>query len=186
MRVLGIDPGSQFMGLGCVDRDGNQIKFVGHELVKVKPSKDDSISVRMQRVYAAVHNAIQIWQPDSVAIESVFVSKNAMSALKLGQARGVAIAAAAMCGRSVFEYSPKEVKQNVTGSGSASKEQVEHMVRLLLGPSLSSDALRHDVTDALAVSICHAQHRQSNDKFFSLGREHDRSTKRKPGSPRTR
>lgn len=184
MRVLGIDPGSQYMGMGCVERKGNQLTYIGHELVVVKPKQDDSLSIRMQRIYASIHNAIQLWQPNAFAIESVFVSRNAMSALKLGQARGVAIAAAAMCGIHANEFSPREIKQTVTGNGAATKEQVEHMVRLLLGPSLTQGKLRHDVTDALAVAICHAQHRQSNDKFFSLERNYDRTSKRNSSTPR--
>ncbi len=172
------------MGLGCVERNGSQLTYVSHELVAVKPKSGDSLSVRLQRVYGAVHNAIQVWQPDAFAIESVFVSRNAMSALKLGQARGAAIAAAAMCGLEVNEYSPREVKQNITGNGSATKDQVEYMVRLLLGPSLTQSKFRHDVTDALAVAICHAQHRRSNDKFPSLERAYDRTSQRNPGIPR--
>lgn len=172
------------MGLGCVERSGNQIYYIGHELVRVKPTKGDSLSVRLQRVYGAVHNAIQIWRPEFVAIESVFVSRNAMSALKLGQARGAAIAASAMCGHNVHEYSPREIKLNVTGSGAAAKTQIEHMVRLLLGATMPKEALRHDVTDAIAIAICHAQHRPSNDKFSNLERAYDRKTQRKASTPR--
>lgn len=186
MRILGIDPGSQYMGLGVVERKGNSLLYLGHELVRVKQVGEDSVSLRMQRIYAAVHNMIQTWQPHAVAVESVFVAKNALSALKLGQARGAAIASAAMCGYVVCEYSPRAIKQTVTGNGAADKIQVEHMVRLLLGASLGLVSLRHDVTDALAIAICHAQHSQTNDRFMGQRQEHDRKTKRNTSLRRPR
>lgn len=169
MRVMGIDPGSQFMGIGCVEWRGNRLAAVGHALIGVKQA-DNSWADRLRTVYLAIESAISLWQPDAVAVESVFMHKNASSALKLGQARGAAIAAVAVREIPLFEYSPREVKQAVASSGGADKDQVEIMVRMLLAGSLEQSFgggvfHRADEADALAVAICHAQRSRVAVKF---------------------
>jgi crossover junction endodeoxyribonuclease RuvC len=158
MRVMGIDPGSQFMGLGCVEQQGSRYHCVGHETITVK-GKDSTWVERIETIFLAVTRAIEVWRPEVVAVESVFLHKNADSALKLGQSRGAAIAALAVKKIPLFEYSPREVKQAISSSGGADKQQVEKMVRLFLGTSLmaAGEMKRSDAADALAVAICHAQ-----------------------------
>lgn len=159
MRILGIDPGSQWMGLGCVEKRGSRLVAIGHRIIIVKPKQEPSWAERLRTVFSAVGQAIADWNPEVAAIESVFLHKNASSALKLGQARGAAIAAIAMRGLELHEYSPREVKRGVTTSGGADKQQVEKMVCLLLGASLKDlgELPTADAADALAVAICHSQ-----------------------------
>lgn len=157
MRVLGIDPGSQYMGLGCVEARGNSFSWIGHEVAHVKDSKD--ISEKISAIFQAVKQAIEVWRPQAVSIEEVFFAKNPRSALKLGQARGVALAAAAFYDLPIFEYAPTVVKQSVTGHGRAEKIQVQKMVVAILGAQNVLHFEREDASDALALAICHLQHR---------------------------
>lgn len=161
MRVLGIDPGSNFLGLGCVEGKGNALTWIGHEVVKVAEGKDLSLSARFRAIHAGVQAAIREWQPQVVAVEEVFFAKNPKSALKLGQARGAALLLPALEGLEIFEYSATVVKQTITGSGRAEKEQVQHMVKALLrgGCKNPLEFQRADASDALAIAICHLQHR---------------------------
>ena len=153
-RVLGLDPGSQRTGYGIIDCRGSAerhvasgcVDVVGHDMVE-----------RLQRIYAAVIALVAEHRPDSVAIERVFVHRNPDSALKLGQARGVALCAAASLGASVHEYAPRAIKMAVTGYGAAAKPQVAQMVRTLL---LLETRLAADAADALAAALCHAQTRR--------------------------
>jgi crossover junction endodeoxyribonuclease RuvC len=161
VRVLGIDPGSNFLGLGCVEANGSSFHWVGHILVRVNPGRDQSLSSRLKTIHESLEGALELWKPHAVAVEEVFFAKNAQSALKLGQARGAALVAAATQGLEIFEYPATIVKQTVSGSGRAEKEQVQRMVRAILGRTLPMDIKfeREDVSDALAVAICHLQHR---------------------------
>ena len=163
MRVLGIDPGSNFMGLACVEARGSSFHWIGHRVVKVQGEK--AMAPRLRLIHEAVQEVIALWQPEAISVEEVFFAKNAQSALKLGQARGAAIASGAILELPVFEYPATIVKQAVTGSGRAEKEQVERMVRAILGKSLPSDQefSRADASDALAVAICHLQNRHRAD-----------------------
>lgn len=156
MRVLGIDPGSNFMGLGCVEARGSKLVCVGHAVIRIK---ETDWCKRLGEIFMAVDAAIQEWQPQAVAAEEVFFAKNAQSALKLGQARGAALSAVALKNIPLFEYAATQVKQSVAASGRADKDQVYRMIKLLLGPSLAElKALeRHDASDALAIAICHLQ-----------------------------
>jgi len=164
MRVLGIDPGSNFLGLGCVEAKGNSFTWIGHQVVRVREGKDISLSARLRAIHAGVEEAMKLWQPEAVAAEEVFFAKNPQSALKLGQARGAALLVGAMRNLPIFEYSATLVKQTVTGSGRAEKEQVERMVRALLGghAKFTQEFERSDASDALAVAICHLQHRHKH------------------------
>ncbi len=164
MRVLGIDPGSNFLGLGCVEAKSSSLTWIGHEVVRVREGKDVSLAARLRAIYAGVEEAIELWKPDAVAAEEVFFAKNPQSALNLGQARGAALLVGAMRNLPIFEYSATLVKQTITGSGRAEKEQVERMVRALLGghAKITKSFERSDASDALAVAICHLQHRHKN------------------------
>ena len=144
------------MGLGCVESRGSALACVGHFVVKVK---GESFGERLAVISRAVSEALTLWQPAQVAVEEVFFAKNAQSALKLGQARGAALTAVALAGISISEYPPTMIKQSVSGSGRADKDQVHRMITMLLGASLKAlpDLDRHDASDALAVAICHLQ-----------------------------
>jgi crossover junction endodeoxyribonuclease RuvC len=164
-RVLGLDPGSQRTGFGIIDCVGSQERYVASGCIDV--ARQDMIT-RLQRIYAAVSALVQEHRPDTVAIERVFIHRNPDSALKLGQARGVALCAAAQLGARVHEYAPRAIKLAVTGYGAAAKPQVAEMVRTLLALELRVTA---DAADALAVALCHAQTR----RLASLEDEEGRS-----------
>jgi crossover junction endodeoxyribonuclease RuvC len=159
MRVLGIDTGSRITGYGVIDTDGAECVFVDCGAIRLKTA--DALSLRLKVIHQRMAEIIQELKPDAAAIESVFHSANAQSALKLGHARGVCIHAAAEANLPVHEYSPAEVKNAVTGYGRAEKPQVQQMVRALL--KLADWPSSFDASDALAVAICHAHtHRSRN------------------------
>lgn len=147
--ILGIDPGSRITGYGIVRQQGGLLSYLGSGCIR---SKVDDLSNRLKLIYAGVWEIITQFQPDCFAIEQVFIAKNASSALKLGQARGVAIVAAINNDIPVFEYAALQVKQTVVGVGKADKSQVQHIVRTLL--QLSSNP-QVDAADALAIAITH-------------------------------
>lgn len=148
-RVLGIDPGSRVTGYGIVEEAQGKLVSVAYGAWKLS-SKE--FSDRLKEIYHNIEQLIKTHKPNEVAIESLFFSKNAMSSIKLGQARGAAMTAAANQGLRVFEYAPTQVKQAVVGYGRSDKEQVQKMVFLLLG---LDGKVKVDATDALAVAICH-------------------------------
>lgn len=151
MRVLGIDPGSQRTGYGCVDSDGRR-----HQLVScgtVRAGDAATFPEQLSLIYRELSALIAEHRPECVAIENIFHAVNARSALKLGHARGVAMLAATEAGVTVVEYTPAEVKRAVVGYGRAEKAQVGQMVKLLL--DLDKVPTPHDAADALAVAICH-------------------------------
>jgi crossover junction endodeoxyribonuclease RuvC len=153
-RVLGLDPGSQRTGYGVIDCHSGAEHHVASGCVDVT---GQDMVVRLQRIFAAISALVTQHRPDIVAIERVFVHRNPDSALKLGQARGVALCAAASLGASVHEYAPRAIKMAVTGYGAAAKPQVAQMVRTLL---LLETRLAADAADALAVALCHAHRRR--------------------------
>jgi crossover junction endodeoxyribonuclease RuvC len=153
-RVLGIDPGSQRTGFGIIDCQAGGERHVASGCIDVAGR---AMVVRLQRIYADINALVSEHRPDMIAIERVFLHRNPDSALKLGQARGVALCAAASLGASVHEYAPRAIKMAVTGYGAAAKPQVAQMVRILL--RLES-ALAADAADALAAALCHAQTRR--------------------------
>ena len=157
IRILGIDPGSQRTGIGIIDVDaGGRARHVHHQPL-VRLGADD-FAQRLKVLVQGLHALIEEYQPQEVAIEKVFMAKNADSALKLGQARGSAIVAAVNAGLPVAEYSARQVKQSVVGTGAADKEQVQHMVKQLLKLPACPQA---DAADALAVALCHTHTQQS-------------------------
>ena len=149
MIVLGIDPGSRITGYGVIRVEKTKSYYVSSGCVRMT---QESIPERLQQIFSGLREVMVQFQPEEIAIEQVFMHQNPGSALKLGQARGAAIVAATLDGLSVSEYSAKQVKQAVVGYGSASKGQVQLMVRTLLG---LSDNPQSDAADALAVALCH-------------------------------
>lgn len=152
MRIFGIDPGSGRTGYGCIDSDGSRCELVACGAVAV-PS-GSPFPDRLARIFEELAALLDAHRPACVAVEEVFHGRNARSALKLGQVRGVALLAAARAGLPVAEYAAASVKQAVVGYGRAEKRQVQRMVALLLG--LDEPPSPHDAADALAVAVCHA------------------------------
>ncbi len=162
--ILGIDPGTLIMGYGLVMVKGNKASLL--ELGVVKPGRARDHYKKLQVVFNTVSGLITRYQPTDFAIEAPFFGKNVQSMLKLGRAQGVAIAAAMRHGLEVTEYSPKKVKQSITGNGNADKQQVMKMLQTLL--SFKDDPKHYDATDALAVALCH--HFQTNPVLGKTGR----------------
>jgi len=148
-RILGIDPGSRVTGYGVIDVRRGKSVYVASGCIRTTYA---DVPQRLGEIYEGIASLIVDHAPDAVAIEQVFMARNASSALKLGQARGAALAAVVMVGLPVAEYAARRVKQAVTGTGGASKGQVQHMVCRLLNLSASPSA---DAADALAIAICH-------------------------------
>jgi crossover junction endodeoxyribonuclease RuvC len=150
MRVLGLDPGSRRTGYGVVERHGNQMRVLAHGTIV--PAARLDLPHRLHAIATQAGEAIDLWEPDAVVVEEAFYHESVRSTLVLGHVRGALLVAAVARGRAVAEYSPREIKLSVAGSGSASKEQVAFMVRRLLalkGP------LAADAADALAAALCH-------------------------------
>ncbi|MEO7922716.1 MAG: crossover junction endodeoxyribonuclease RuvC [Chitinophagaceae bacterium] len=149
--ILGIDPGTLVMGYGIISVKNNNITLL--ELGVLKPGQAKDAYKKLELIFTTVSGLITRYKPDEFAIEAPFFGKNVQSMLKLGRAQGVAIAAAMRHGIPVTEYSPKKVKQSITGNGNAGKDQVMKMLETLL--SFSGNAKQYDATDALAVAMCH-------------------------------
>ena len=161
MRVFGVDCGTEFTGYGVVETVdvARAPKLCSLCSGAIRLNKKDHTPVRLAQVYTELTALLQLWQPEVVAIEEVFFSANAKSALKLGQVRGVAMLAAANCGLPVAEYAPLTIKSSVVGYGLAAKEQVGFMVARLL--ELDEPPQPADAADALAIAICHIHHAQT-------------------------
>lgn len=153
--ILGIDPGSRRTGYGIISAAGARLDVVTYGCLHLS---DGALPDRLKRIFDGLAAVIEQHRPEAVAVEQVFMSKNAGSALKLGQARGAAITAAVTRNLSVAEYSARQIKQAVVGSGAAGKEQVQHMVKALLS---LSEVPQEDAADALATAVCHAHMAQS-------------------------
>jgi crossover junction endodeoxyribonuclease RuvC len=149
--ILGIDPGTTIMGYGLILQQGNQMKLLLMGVLKL--NKYTSHELRLRKIFERTSELIQEYKPDELAIEAPFYGKNVQSMLKLGRAQGVAMAAALSRDVPIFEYSPKKIKQAITGNGAASKEQVAAMLQTLLKYEQQPDYL--DATDGLAAAVCH-------------------------------
>ena len=158
-RILGIDPGSRFTGFGVLDFVGDRPTYVASGTIK---SPEGAFPDRLRKIFAGVNDIVEQYRPDVVAIESVFMAKNAGSALKLGHARSAALCATFAFDVDVHEYAPREIKQAVVGTGSASKEQVQHMVVSLLQLDGKPAA---DAADALAAALCHGHQRRLKSRL---------------------
>ncbi len=151
MLVLGIDPGTAITGYGLVKGEGDDLTLVAYGAITT--SSDWPLPERLQRIYRQLTAVIEDQQPTAAAVEELFFSKNVRTALSVGQARGVALLAAANAGLPIHEYTPLQVKQAIAGYGRATKDQVQQMVRMLLG--LDSVPQPDDAADAIAIAICH-------------------------------
>ena len=162
--ILGIDPGTLIMGYSIIEVKGKQVLLREMQVLKLPLEKDNHERLRL--IHKKVQELIRKYKPHEFAIEAPFFGKNVQSMLKLGRAQGVAIAVAMNAGLAVTEYSPKKIKQSITGNGNAGKEQVWKMLRQLL--ALKEEPRYYDATDALAVAMCH---------YFQMNSPVDKSAK---------
>lgn len=153
MKILGIDPGLVQTGYGIITIDNNDPQIVDYGVVK--PIVNEELSSRLLTIFEDVSEIINMHKPSIFSIEDVFYGKNAKSALRLGQARGAAMVAAASAGLSIHEYSARKIKQAVTGNGNAHKEQVQFMVKATLKMDKLPEPI--DASDALATALCYFQ-----------------------------
>lgn len=149
--ILGIDPGTTIMGYGLIHVKGGKMELVVMGVLRLEKIPDHAL--KLQRIFERVISLIDEYKPDELAIEAPFFGKNVQSMLKLGRAQGVAIAGALSRNLPICEYSPKKIKQSITGNGNASKEQVAAMLKSLLNFKEGPEFL--DATDGLAAAVCH-------------------------------
>ena len=162
-RILGIDPGSRITGFGVVDDAADGPRYIASGCVRVT---GEGFPDRLKQIFEGIAEVVSEFDPDQLAIEKVFMHKNADSALKLGQARGAAICAVISNRIPVYEYAARQVKQALVGKGSAEKNQVQHMVRILLG---LQGKLQTDAADALGVALCHIHYQQTRKRLSGQG-----------------
>ena len=165
VRIIGIDPGLRNTGWGVIEQDGHRLSYVADG--SVHSEADAPLAVRLLQIHQQLVEVIRSFAPDEAAIEETFVNKDARATLKLGQARGAAMLAPARLGLPVAEYAPNVIKKSVVGAGHAEKDQIKHMVKMLL-PRAEMNST--DSTDALAIAICHAHHRKSLSLAAALAR----------------
>ena len=151
--ILGIDPGTTIMGYGIISTIGSSISLVTYDILCL--DKIDDHYLKLKKIFETVCNLIEVYHPDELSIEAPFFGKNVQSMLKLGRAQGVAIAAAMSKTIPAHEYSPKKIKQSITGNGNASKEQVAYMLKNLFKID-EFHTTKLDATDALAAAVCHS------------------------------
>jgi len=157
-RILGLDPGSLVTGYALLECNGNDVQYLDSGCIR---ASGDEFTRRIQQIFAGIEQVVQTHQPDEIAIERVFVHRNADSALKLGQARGAALCAVFASAAQIFEYAPRQVKQAVVGTGAAEKAQVQIMIKRLLklNEAVMSN-MGSDAADAVAIALCHAHSRR--------------------------
>jgi crossover junction endodeoxyribonuclease RuvC len=167
MRLIGLDPGLGTTGWGIVDVAGSRLAFVDAGIVRTVAHM--GLPDRLVALARGLEDVMERFHPDEAAVEETFVNRNAVSTLRLGQARGIALLVPARAGLAVTEYLPNLVKKTVVGTGHATKEQIQRMVRVLLpGARVSAT----DAADALAVAICHAHHRQTAGRLAAASALH--------------
>ena len=166
VRILGVDPGLRHTGWGVIEAEGARLAYVASGTIH--PPTDGDLALRLRALHEALTAVIAAHEPDEAAVEETFVNRDPQSALKLGHARGVALVVPALAGVEVSEYSANLVKKTVVGAGHAEKAQIAMMVRVLLPRSEPKGA---DAADALAVAICHAQHRGARKREELLARK---------------
>ncbi len=154
VRIIGIDPGLRHTGWGIIEADGSRLSYVADGAVH--SVNEDDLAVRLLQIHQQILAVLDEFKPDEAAIEETFVNKDARATLKLGQARGVVMLAPVLRKIGVSEYAPNVIKKTVVGNGHAEKDQVKHMVKILLPRAELKTA---DSVDALAIAICHAHHR---------------------------
>ena len=167
MRILGIDPGSHYTGVGVIESQGNRYRLIHEEVLKLPGSL--SIAAKLYGVYRSLSQIVREYHPDVLALENIFYHKDIRAVVRVGEVRACAMLAASEHGVNVVEYAPNLVKQSVTGNGRASKQQVQHMVKTLLNLKSTPPA---DGADALAVAICHAHQHKTVGKadLFQKGK----------------
>lgn len=161
MRILGIDPGLAIVGYGVVEANGNNFKPIDYGCILTH--KDMEFPMRLKYIYESMNKLIDKYQPDEVAIEELFFNKNVKTAIAVGQARGVEVLSLVNRGLDIYEYTPLQIKQGVTGYGRADKKQVQEMVKMLL--SLRDLPKPDDAADALAVALCHGFSLKFKEEF---------------------
>jgi crossover junction endodeoxyribonuclease RuvC len=166
MRILGLDPGFRKTGWGIIEAIENRLTYVSSGTIAPSPSQDTA--VRLSQLFDGVAGVVAQHSPETAAVEEIFVSRNAGSALKLGQARGVVMLAPAQAGLLVTEYSANKIKKSVVGAGHAGKQQIQAMVKMLL-PLATPNS--EDAADALATAICHAHHQATQRLWNKNGLE---------------
>ena len=154
IRIIGIDPGLRRTGWGVIANEGSRLSYVADGTLT--SDANASLAERLLQLHTRLAEVIEAWVPDEAAVEETFVNKDARATLKLGHARGIALLVPAAAGLQVAEYAPNMVKKTVVGVGHAQKDQIGAMVKILL-PKCTPDSA--DSADALAIAICHAQHR---------------------------
>lgn len=165
IRIIGIDPGLRNTGWGIIASDGQRLSYIADGAVH--STADAPLAERLLQIHSQLVEVIRGHMPDEAAVEETFVNTDARATLKLGQARGAVMLAPAMLNIPVSEYAPNMVKKTVVGAGHAEKDQVKHMVKLLLPKAQLRTA---DSVDALAIAICHAHHRVSRSLAAALAR----------------
>ncbi len=173
-RILGLDPGSRHTGFGIIECSGGRTSYLVCGAIS---TAEGHFAQRLQQIFERVRSLVEEYRPDEIAIERIFVNKNVDSALKLGQARGAALCGAFAATAQVFEYSPREVKMAVVGTGGADKRQVQHMVKALLQ---LNGRLNADAADALAVALCHVHGRQVRALLSPLSGQGERAGRARP------
>ena len=158
IRIIGLDPGLRNTGWGVIETKGSRLSFIADGSVHSDPKAE--LSDRLLQIYEQLLAVVKSHAPDEAAIEETFVNKDARATLKLGQARGVVMLVPALLHIPVAEYAPNMIKKSVVGAGHAEKDQIKHMVKLLLPKAEMNSA---DSTDALAIAICHCHHRGARD-----------------------
>lgn len=161
MRVIGLDPGSRVTGFGVIETQGASFRCIDSGNIRLS---EQTLALRLHTIFKRLSEVIERTQPDVMVVEKVFMARNAQSALTLGQARGVVLVVAAHYGLDVVEYSALQVKQALVGKGKAAKQQVQHMVRVLLA---LQQAPPLDTADALACAICHINTAQGMTRIKS-------------------
>ena len=155
IRILGIDPGSRMTGYGVIEVQGGRTLYIASGCVRMA---DEDFPQRLRTIFEGLGEVVDRYRPTATAIEKVFVQRNVDSALKLGQARGAAICAVVSRSLPIAEYSPTQIKQALVGRGAAAKEQVKHMVKILLQ---IDESPQEDAADALACALCHSHTQQT-------------------------
>ena len=157
MRILGIDPGYGIVGFGIIDYENSNYKVVDYGVIETP--KEEDISVRLAMIYDAIGKLTETFKPDQIAVEELFYFKNQTTVIPVAEARGVILLAAVHSCGEIFEYTPLQIKQALTGNGRAEKAQVQFMVKAILG--LEKIPKPDDAADALALAICHANFNQT-------------------------
>ncbi len=163
VRIVGIDPGLRNTGWGVISSEANRLIYLGSGTVS--SNKKFSLAERLKQLFCGLSSVLEEWQPDEASVETTFVNRDAGATLKLGQARGMALVVPALAGVAVYEYAPNLVKKTVVGAGHADKAQIRAMVQHLL-PRAEPDT--EDATDALALAITHAHHRERAELVAGL------------------